>query len=146
MKRPVRMVTQIMLTLPVVLVGGCGTGAPPRQTALPNQPQPAATKPRPPGFIDLAPEIGSVPAKLKDEDYRRVTGDYAYADLEAVLKLIGRIRGDDREVSQVRFFERIAAAVTVGPTYSPTVYLCSKDTDGVWQVVSRRDSTRDYVH
>ena len=132
-------VTYIMLGLPVLVVVGCSTSAPKHRTALPTAP---ATESRPAGLfrIALEPEAGAVPAKLKDDDHHRVTGDYAYADLEAVLRLVGRVSHSYREVAQVRFFERIAASVTVADTpFSSTQILCSKDGDGVWQVVGLRD-------
>ena len=138
--------TPILLALPaIIVIGGCSTTAPTaRETALPSAPQ--SSLPEPPRLwgslprILLEPEAGAVPAKLKDEDYHRVTGDYAYKDLEAVLRLVGRVPGVTREVTQVRFFERIAVAAMVQRTpFFPEEFLCAKDADDVWQVVGRKD-------
>src|SRR5574341_1424724 len=46
----------------------------------------------------LRSEDLSTPAIIKNEDYRRISGDYAYADLKALLKLIGRVEGKPRDV------------------------------------------------
>jgi hypothetical protein len=127
----------------VIVAAGCRTGTVPRQTTLlASSHQAEVTEPRFQvpriGLPQLSPAASSVPAKLKDSDYRRVSGDYAYVDLEEVLRLMGRIQGESGEVTRVRFFERIAASVTVGGTTSFTEYLCSKDTEGHWHVVGTR--------
>ena len=141
----VHVLGRILLTLSVsLLVGGCSIQSPARQTLLPStQPVQSSSSavPRVIRFLGLPlePEAGSVPATLKDNDSSRVIGDYAYVDLEAVLKIFGRIPPVDHEVTNVRFFERIAAAVTIGNNFSWDVYLFSKDIDGVWQIVGRQN-------
>ncbi len=91
--RLVHIVTHIMLTLSALIVVGCGTSALRHRTTLQPAPPAAPAEARATGIsrIALEPKAGAVPAKVKDDDYRRVTGDYAYTDLEAVLSLVGRV-------------------------------------------------------
>jgi len=76
------------------------------------------------------PEGTSKPAVIRANDYRRVSGEYAYVDLESLLSLIGRIP-DTHEVAQIRFFEGFAAQVRVSGEY----YNCVLDTKRRWKIV-----------
>lgn len=121
------------------IVAGCGTATVPRQTTIQEAPQKESADPpaRVPGLPRLSPAETATPARLKDDDYHKVSGDYAYVDLEAVLLLIGRIDGRRDAVTRVQFFRGIAASVMVGE-FSPVEYLCTKNADRVWNIVGTR--------
>jgi hypothetical protein len=130
--------------LGVVIVTGCSTSTVPRLTTLQPTPQKASVKLPPPiippfGSHRLVPAETARPAKLKDDNHRLVSGDYAYVDLEAVLLLIGRIDGLPHVVTHVQFFQRVAASVLV-EGYPLREYLCTKNADGVWSIVDERRS------
>lgn len=80
--------------------------------------------------LNLLPEGASKPAMIRSNDFQRISGEYAYVDLESLLRLIGRIPGS-REVRQIRFFQGFAAQVVVFGQY----YNCVLDPDRHWRIV-----------
>lgn len=130
------------ILLVTLLITSCRSAPTPRQSKLPAiaETRETAGDPSPKSLSmlhTLLPEAGARPATLKDNDYHRVSGDYAYVDLEAVLKLIGRLPSHEPPVTKIRFFERIAASVMVGE-WGPTEYFCTKYEDGAWHIVGMR--------
>lgn len=59
------------------------------------------------------PEARSTPAVLNGKKQDLVSGEYAYVDYLAVLRLIGRVERVGHKVFQIRFFEGFAASVMV---------------------------------
>jgi hypothetical protein len=134
----------LMASMVLSLMGGC-MSSPPRQSRVTRMQtvensrgsNSVPAKPISPNTISLLPEKDASPATLRNNDYHQVTGEYVYADLETILKLVGHVGG--HEVTRVRFFEGVAAAVTVGNKFGWTVYLFSKDVDRVWHIVAWKD-------
>ncbi len=115
------------------VVSGCGTATVPRMTTFQAPPPKVSPEPPPrtlrPDLPQLSPPASAIPATLKDDDYRKVSGDYAYVDLEAVMLLIGRVDGRRGSVTRVEFFHGVAASVMVGEL-SPVEYLVGAGTKG----------------
>lgn len=76
----------------------------------------------------LLPEGTTKPAVLKG---KAVSGDYAYADLESLLNLIGRIPNIQHEVLKLEFYKGFAAQVYVNGVY----YNCVLAPQRQWHIV-----------
>lgn len=93
--------------------------------------QPPLRIPEPIRHWTLKPEATSTPAVLKGKKQDIVSGEYSFASFQDLLRLIGRVEGVKHEVLQIRFFEHIAAAVTLeGKTFK-----CVVSPGGEWQIV-----------
>lgn len=119
-----------LCTIALLTLGGCQGRSPEIRAHVESHTVEAEDNPI--DFInsELLSDGTSKPAVIRANDYRRVSGEYAYVDLESLLSLIGRIPGA-HEVVQIRFFEGFAARVQVSEEY----YNCVLDTKRRWKIV-----------
>lgn len=140
--RPPMKLVHIAFLLFALAATGCVTKSP-RWTSAPPA-QRVDVKPPPlrvPESIrpwTLMPEAASQPAVLMGKKSELVTGDYAFVDFQALLRLVGRVervygvagRGL-HQVMFIRFFEGFAALVWV----DGVIFKCARTPDGDWQIV-----------
>lgn len=84
-------------------------------------------------YWNLMPEATSRPATLHDRAL--VSGEYSNVQLQAVLRLIGRIPRVEHEVYFITFFKHFAASVRL----HRWEFHCAMDLDGHWQIVGFRE-------
>jgi hypothetical protein len=109
-----------------------------RQTWVQAHPDQRRTQPPPehlpeppayPALPRLLDQSNAKPAVLKD--FRRVSGEYAYANMESLLNHIGRIPTVDHEIIRLEFFHGFAAQVYLNSEY----YNYVLDQERHWSIV-----------
>jgi hypothetical protein len=122
---------------------GCVTKSP-RWTSDPSAQRavlepPPLRVPEPSRLWTLMPEATSQPAVLMGKKSELVSGDHAFVDFQALLRLVGRVdrvdgivgRAVRHQVLFIRFFEGFAALVWV----DGVIFKCARTPDGEWQIV-----------
>lgn len=144
MATPLNQLARIAFLLFALAATGCVTKSPRWSSAPPAQradvKPPPLRVPEPIRLWKLMPEAQATPAVLMGKKQDVVSGDYSYASLQALLRLIGRVEGVRHEVFAIRFFERFAASVEL----HGHIFNCAVSPEGEWQIVGMSLFTADY--